>query len=210
MYMYVSTLRLSKEWWRGSTQERAKWIQPVMDLEPRMHFLKLYASMRWDSDLIVWLGSEDTGGILDFKYTLRSKLSGIVKESFSLFSIYEPSPYTRMPGEVPREQTKYFIAYPMKKDVEWYLLNFEERQKVMAEHIGMARSHPEGKGIKSYTTYAFGIGDYEFVVMYETDSLVAWSHVTEKLREARARKWITKEDPILVGETSDVYLKKLA
>jgi Uncharacterized conserved protein, COG3253 len=70
----------------------------------------------------------------------------------------------------------------------------------MAEHIGMARSHPESGQIRSYTTYSFGLGDQEYVVLYEASSLTAWSHVTEKLREAKARKWIVKEEPILVGE----------
>ncbi|MEM3794787.1 MAG: chlorite dismutase family protein, partial [Thermoprotei archaeon] len=63
----------------------------------------------------------------------------------------------------------------------------------------IARTHPESKGIKSYTTYSYGLGDHEFVVMYEVDSLAAWSHVTAKLREAKARKWIVNEEPILVG-----------
>ena len=58
---------------------------------------------------------------------------------------------------------------------------------------------PNNKDILSYTTYSFGIGDQEFVVIYETDSLYSWMKVTEKLREVEARKWIIKETPILTG-----------
>ncbi|WP_162509407.1 chlorite dismutase family protein [Thermogymnomonas acidicola] len=87
----------------------------------------------------------------------------------------------------------------MSKTPDWYLIGFEERKEILQEHIRMAVQHPENKDIRSYTTYSFGIGDQEFVVMYETDSLLNWSHVTEKLREARARKWIVKETPIFLG-----------
>ncbi len=69
----------------------------------------------------------------------------------------------------------------------------------MAEHIGMALADPEGRSVRSYTTYSYGLGDQEFVVLYETESLAAWSHATKKLREARARKWIVNETPIIVG-----------
>ncbi|MEM3676359.1 MAG: chlorite dismutase family protein, partial [Thermoplasmataceae archaeon] len=88
---------------------------------------------------------------------------------------------------------------PMSKTPDWYLIDFEERKKIMAEHIGMAASHPEARQIRSYTTYSYGLGDQEFVVLYEVDSLLKWSHVTAKLREATARKWTAKEEPIFVG-----------
>ncbi|MBW9142061.1 MAG: chlorite dismutase family protein, partial [Candidatus Aramenus sp.] len=71
---------------------------------------------------------------------------------------------------------------------------------IMREHIEIARTHPKNDGIRSYTTYSFGVADYEFVVIYEAPSLTNWIEVVEKLREAKARKWVTKEEPILVGE----------
>ncbi len=101
------------------------------------------------------------------------------------------------------EPLKYFVAYPMKKSVDWYLLPFDEREKIMMEHINIAKNHPKNNGIRSYTTYSFGIGDYEFVVIYEIPNLSDWVEVVEKLREAKARKWITKEEPLLVGELKD-------
>jgi chlorite dismutase len=91
----------------------------------------------------------------------------------------------------------------MIKDPTWYLEPSEDRKRIMSEHISMAVNDPENSDIRSYTTYSYGIGDQEFIVMYETDSLTDWSHVTQRLREAKQRKWITKEYPIFVGIYQD-------
>jgi chlorite dismutase len=87
----------------------------------------------------------------------------------------------------------------MSKSNDWYLLPYEKRKEVMDEHIKVAMTDENNKDILSYTTYSFGIGDQEFVVLYETDDLYSWMKVTQRLREVEARKWITKETPIFTG-----------
>lgn len=216
VFMYVSSIKLSANWWVEAKEERRKIIGEIEELESKFKSslisLKRYISLRFDSDIIYWLSSFDTSPIIDFRYNLLSILRNLASESFSMFSIYKPSPYTKgnfsIESALSLEPLRYFIAYPMKKSVDWYLLPLEEREKIMGEHIRIARTHPKNKGIRSYTTYSFGIGDYEFVVIYEAPSLPEWVEVTEALREAKARKWVTKEEPILVGELKglDVFL----
>jgi len=215
-YMYISSIKLSSKWWSLSKEERRKIIDNIESLESNFKnsliSLKRYVSLRYDNDVIYWISSFETSRIIDFKYTLLSVLRDLGEETFSMFSIYKPSPYTRGNFDIRSvlnlEPLRYFIAYPMKKDVEWYLLPFEEREKIMKEHIEIAKNHPKNKGIRSYTTYSFGIGDFEFVVIYEAPSIEDWVEVVEALREAKARKWVTKEEPILVGELKglDVFL----
>lgn len=215
-YMYISSIKLSSKWWSLSKEERRKIIDNIESLESNFKnsliSLKRYISLRYDSDVIYWISSFETSRIIDFKYALLSILHDLGEESFSMFSIYKPSPYTKGNFDIKSvlnlEPLKYFIAYPMKKDVEWYLLPFEEREKIMKEHIEIAKNHPKNKGIRSYTTYSFGIGDFEFVVIYEAPSIEDWVEVVEALREAKARKWVSKEEPILVGELKglDVFL----
>ncbi len=169
--------------------------------------LKRYRTLRAESDLMIWTASEDP----DTLFSVKERLSvgyGAYLNPVNLFvSLYEHSPYLNkgvtLRDTLNMEPLKYFVAYPMSKTPEWYLIPFEERKKIMADHIGMAASHPESRGIRSFTTYSYGLGDQEFVVMYETDSLTAWSHVTGKLREAEARKWIVQETPIIVGRYID-------
>ncbi|BBG22768.1 chlorite dismutase family protein [Sulfuracidifex tepidarius] len=211
--MYVMSLKLDNSWWSKSKEERASLINGLEEteksLKTRLISIKRFVSMRWKSDLLYWLSSEDTSSLNDAKFSLISSLRGNASENYSMISVFRPSPYemgkdmdVRKILDLP--QLKYFVAYPMKKSPEWYLLNFEERRDIMMEHIKMAKTHPKNEGIRSYTTYSFGIQDDEFVVLYEMPSLSDWTVVVEKLREAKARKWITNEEPILVGETAEL------
>ncbi|MCY0858812.1 MAG: chlorite dismutase family protein [Sulfolobaceae archaeon] len=217
-YMYISTIKLSQSWWNLSIEEKRKILTSLEEAEGEIRkdaiSLKRYISLRSDYDIIYWLSSFDTTIIPELRYAILSSFREHGNENYSMLSIYKPSPYVQsknfdIKAFLSTEPLRYFIAYPMKKSVDWYLLPYNERKQIMDEHIKMAMTHPKNRGIRSYTTYSFGIGDYEFVVIYEAPSLSDWVDVVEALREAKARKWITKEEPILVGENEglEVLLK---
>ncbi len=207
VYMMVLAYRLQPAWWSGDSILRGRIAsrlrKSIEDGTPGPLFFRAYKSMQWDCDLLFWCASREPEQLADIKLKMNSAFVGVANPTHSLLSLFEESPYIKAGGDLTegfkREPLRYFVAYPMSKSADWYQLDYEERKKIMAEHIGIARSHPEGKGIRSYTTYSYGLGDHEFVVMYETDSLTAWSHVTGALREARARKWIINETPLHLG-----------
>jgi chlorite dismutase len=87
----------------------------------------------------------------------------------------------------------------MSKDPSWYLLPEAERKSIIAAHVKIAIESSNNYGVISYTTESFGIGDWEFVVIYELRNIAKWVAVTEELRHAEARKWIRNETPILTG-----------
>ena len=213
IYTYVLTYRFRHDFFRASPDERDSLLASVNscfnEWSRKLINLRMYRSIRYDCDIIFWLSSHDPSDIAGFRESLNYAFSGMADPAYSMFSLYEHSPY--MKGGRKLEDTlrfqpkKYFVAYPMSKTPDWYLIDYEERKRILAEHIGMASSHPENQDIRSYTTYSYGLGDQEFVVLYETDSLLQWSHVTAKLREAAARKWIIKEEPIFIGLLSEPF-----
>lgn len=213
IYVSVFTYRFNTGFWEAGLQEQDNVFQRIASaldkIREKVVSLRTYRSLRHDCDLIVWLSATSPEDIANFKESMGRALSGTAEAAFSMLSLYEHSPYLKAGGELAdtlkQEPLKYFVAYPMNKDPEWYLVDPAERKAIMAEHIGMATSNPENRDIRSYTTYSYGIGDQEFVVMYETDSIAQWSHVTAKLREAKQRKWVTKEEPIFVGVLSEPY-----
>ncbi|BFH72552.1 chlorite dismutase family protein [Sulfurisphaera javensis] len=216
VYMTVNMFKFSHEWWKLGKEEKKKIISKIdemeKDYEKKIISLKRFISLRYDGDIIYWLSDFNTTPLNEFRYDLLS--TSYLEEKISLFSVFKESPYTMggnkdLSSFLKIPPLKYFVAYPMKKSPDWYLLPFNERKDIMAEHIKIARTHPDNEGIRSYTTYSFGIGDYEFVVIYEIPDLYRWTNVVEKLREAKARKWITLEEPILVGELGalDIFVK---
>ncbi|AAY79442.1 chlorite dismutase family protein [Sulfolobus acidocaldarius] len=218
VYMYVIQAKFNNEWWSTSLQTRRNILNRIEELEARskndLVALKRFISLRYDGHLLYWVSDFDTSKLNNLRYSLISSGEGFLEEKLTLFSYFKPSPYIggsadKLASYLRLEPLRYFIAYPMKKSPEWYLLPFEERKEIMDEHIEIAKTHPDNQGIRSYTTYSFGIADYEFVVIYEAPDLSKWINVVERLREAKARKWVVSEEPILVGEIGslDIFLK---
>ncbi len=206
IFSAILTISVSKEGYsvgeNGIGYARGMIEKAMKKLSPEIIHLKIFTSLRFDCDLLLWFSFHDPGVIPRVKEGILE--TGLVAGFPHYYlSLYEDSPYTKegtsLEDTLKRPSLRYLIAYPMTKTNDWYLLPYDARKKIMAEHIGMAVSHKENKDVRSYTTYSFGISDQEFVVIYETDSLTSWSHVTAKLREAEARKWINLETPILVG-----------
>ncbi|MEM0139387.1 MAG: chlorite dismutase family protein [Ferroplasma sp.] len=207
IYTYVLAYKLNGKFWSMSDYDKNNMNETLMEFienyRKNLISIKYYKSIRHDNDILFWAASELPENLEKLKEGLNTVFGIYGKSTYSMFSLYEHSPYVNtsnsLEDTLKAEPRKYFVAYPMSKDREWYLINYEERKKILAGHIGVARGDKESPGILSYTTYSFGLGDQEFVVLYEMDDLSAWSHVTEKLREVIARKWIINEAPIFVG-----------
>lgn len=175
---------------------------PCSKISELKHF-SLYRSLRGDCDIIGWASSDTPEALQQMLESVKMITGNRGSIVHSFLSIYQRSPYLKnslnIEKQINESNRKYLIAYPMSKSNDWYLLPYENKKRIMDEHIKTAMTDPNNKDILSYTTYCFGLGDQEFVVIYETDDLYSWMKVTEKLREVEARKWIIKESPILVG-----------
>ena len=200
LYMLIFSL---KELRRNHMTQRLQDKKATLSKESGLAHFNIYHSLRGDCDLVGWVSANDPTQIEHFLRSMKDLLENNGEIVHSFMSIYQRSPYLKnslkIEEQILESKRKFIIAYPMSKSNEWYLLPYEERKRIMDEHIKVAITDPNNKDILSYTTYSFGIGDQEFVVIYETDSLYLWMKVTEKLREVEARKWIIKETPILTG-----------
>ena len=214
IYINVLAYRFSPDFWSAGDVQQNVFFKDMglffEDSRKKLVSLRTYRSLRHDCDIILWLSSFEPSDLAAFREGLNRKMGMFGQCTYSMLSLYEHSPYLKagqkLSDTLNLAPLKYFITYPMNKDPEWYLVDPGERKTIMSEHIAMATTHPENRDIRSYTTYSYGISDQEFVVMYETDSLSQWSHVTARLREARQRKWVTKEYPIFAGILSEPFL----
>jgi chlorite dismutase len=90
---------------------------------------------------------------------------------------------------------KYVIVYPFVKTREWYLLPFEQRKKMMEEHIAVGRKFPQ---IRLNTTYSFGIDDQDFMLAFETPDLISFQELIMQLRETEVSRYIERDTPMIV------------
>jgi len=171
----------------------------------KLGFSKAYMALSGDVHAIGWHASMEAEDLLELR---ERALEEGLEERYWWPGVYKESPYARgyKASEIldlitRAEGLPWLIAYPMKKSPEWYLIPLEERRRIMGEHIRIARESSSLAGsVRSYTTYAFGLASYEFLVIYEVSDIAGWIDVVEKLRLAEARKWVIMEEPVLAGK----------
>ena len=122
-----------------------------------------------------------------------------VKESF--LGLIQPSQYVKKP--TPQEQSlfsgersRYLVVYPFTKSADWYLLDREERQRIMNEHMKAGHGFPE---VRQLLANSFGLDDMDFLVAYETDDLLRFSELVRALRATESRRSTVRDTPILTG-----------
>jgi chlorite dismutase len=162
-----------------------------------------FFSIKYNADLILFNIAGSYELLFSFKDELAAVSNKVLTETYSYFSVYEHpnAGYLKEDSE-----TKYLVAYPVKKDPAWYLLDKNEQERITKEHVNMAVNDPNNSKIRSYTTYSFAVDDFEFLVLYEVASLPEWMRVARNLRNAEARKWITVESPVFIGEKAGLLI----
>lgn len=155
--------------------------------------------LREDTDFMLWMISDS----IEKTQVMTSKIYSTVlgkylTPSYVFLSAARPSVYAAKvtPGFMTDEQpSKYCIVYPFVKSREWYLMQLEERKKMMEEHIAVGRKFPQ---IRLNTTYSFGLDDQDFMLAFETADLMAFQELIMQLRETRVSKYIVRDTPMIV------------
>jgi len=194
------------------------------------------AGLRPDADLALWLHGPSLDAAQDLAVALRKTgLGGYLENVYAYTGVAPQSRYAPehrpafVKGEPPRT---YLSFYPFTKTKEWYLMPFEQRRRMMAEHGRMGVKHSalpevriplddEGDGgtavavaeappaaptglVLTNTVHAFGLGDYEFVVAFESEDPAAIARMVEDLRAAEVRVYTAIDTPIFLGRRKTV------
>ena len=99
-----------------------------------------------------------------------------------------------MQGIPPKD---YLCFYPFIRTPEYYLLSPDERREVIEEHGEIG--HQFVPAILTNGVYAFGLGDFEWLLSFETDDLAVLVDAVRALRASRARLYTKYEWPFIVG-----------
>jgi chlorite dismutase len=170
---------------------------PGLGIEARPY---LTAGFRTDCDFFLWLIAKDPSVFPTFVTSLwGTDLGRHLVASHAFLGVTKPSPY--LPGHLqhfergPATDTYCFI-YPFTKTHEWYQLPMEKRRDIMKVHNEIGHQFP---GVKINTTYQFGIGDYDFMLAFETSDFTEFSNLVQRLRETEARPYTVTDIPLIPG-----------
>src|SRR2546425_5434327 len=89
--------------------------------------------------------------------------------------------------------SNYLFVYPFTKKREWYSIPFEERRRIMKEHIQIGHKY---SSVTIHTSYCFGLDDYEFILSFETDHPEDFLNLVMDLRGSEASRYTAIETPI--------------
>ncbi len=163
------------------------------------------SALRADADVLVWWHS---GAIED----LQSAYNRFRKTAFgrrlvpvwSQTAVHRPAEFNKshVPAFLAEEQPRDFICvYPFVRSYEWYLLDPDERRRLLAEHGKMAREFPD---VRANTVASFALGDYEWILAFEADELHRIVDLMRHLRGSETRRHVREEVPFFTGRRRGV------
>ena len=183
----------------GKDEASREFLELLQAASKRMK-IRTYSTLglRHESEFMIWTISPSLENIQVLSSKIYTTILGKYIEPVATFlsltrrSIY--SNQVKRGFEMDQDPLQYVVVYPFIKSREWYLLPFEERKEMMEEHIKVGRKYPE---ILLNTTYSFGIGDQDFMLAFETNSLSRFQDLIIDLRETRVSRYIIKDTPMI-------------
>lgn len=191
--------KLHPTWEEAVTQFTAV----LNEVDPSVTIRGVYSSigLRADVDLILWVHADTLDKLSALAVQLDQTAIGRGLKRVDGYigtagmSQYDPTHGPAFIKGLPAK--RYLSVYPFIKTPEWYLIDYQERRKMMIEHGALAKPWPN---LQTNTVESFGIQDQEFIVALEDDNPKDIVDMVKKLRDAEVRVYTSLDTPIYLGE----------
>ncbi|MGO2096217.1 MAG: hydrogen peroxide-dependent heme synthase [Candidatus Microbacterium stercoravium] len=158
------------------------------------------SAMRAAADLMIWLHGPVAEDLQAATRRLRrTELLAPLVMSWSGMAVHRDSEFNKahIPGYLRGEHARdWLVVYPFVRSYDWYLLPDDERRKMLADH---GRKGAAFKSVVANTMPAFALGDYEWMLPMESDSLTDLVDMMRDLRYTDARLHVRDELPFHTG-----------
>jgi peroxiredoxin len=163
------------------------------------------SGLRADADLMVWWHSSDSEALQAAYHLFRRTAFGRRLEPvWSQMALHRPAEFNRshVPAFLADEEPKRHVCvYPFVRSYDWYLLEDDERRRLLAEHGQMAREYPD---VRANTVASFALGDYEWILAFEADQLDRIVDLMRHLRGSETRRHVREEVPFYTGALTPI------
>ena len=158
------------------------------------------SGLRADAELMVWWHAETADALQDAYHRFRRTAFGSrLAPVWSQLALHRPAEFNKshVPAFLAEEEPRaYVCVYPFVRSYEWYLLEEDERRRLLAEHGMMARDYPD---VRANTVSSFALGDYEWLLAFEADQLHRIVDLMRHLRGSETRRHVRAEVPFYTG-----------
>ena len=198
-FVRYTFFKTDPEWKRLSEQEsqasKTDFISALKKHEREIS-LRTYSLVgtRADTDFMLWTISDSLDKFQEFQSkTFGTSLGRFLNTPYSYLAMFQPSEYFGKARDPEPVGSKYLFVYPLTKKREWYGLPFEERRRIMKDHVQIGHKY---SSVTIHTAYSFGLDDYEFVLAFETDYPPDFLNLVMELRTSEASRYTAVETPI--------------
>jgi len=158
------------------------------------------SGLRADADLMIWLWGTSPEDLQAAVRRLRR--TGLLHELLPVWNgmgVHRDAEFNR--SHVPSfmrglDPKGWMTLYPFVRSYEWYLLPDDERRKMLADH---GRKGAAFTTVLANTVASFALGDYEWLLSFESDTLVDLVDLMRDLRQTEARRHVREEVPFFTG-----------
>lgn len=157
------------------------------------------------ADFMVWFYADSADKIQAAYRALRSsRLGQHLEPVWNAMSAHIPAEFDArhlpacLAGAAPRE---WLAVYPFVRTLDWYYLNPNRRRAMLREHGMNGRDYLD---VKVSTLAAFALGDYEWTLSLEADTLDRVMGVLRKQREVEARVYTRIDTPFYTGQRMEL------
>jgi hydrogen peroxide-dependent heme synthase len=161
---------------------------------------------RADADYMLWWVAPTSDDLQDLYVRFRRTMLGRRSEPvWSVMALHRPAEFNKshIPAYLADEEPRAYVSvYPFVRSYQWYLLDDDERRKLLAEHGMMAREYPD---VRSNTVPCFSLNDYEWILAFEADELYRLVDLMRHLRGSEARLHTRLEIPFYTGRRKPVH-----
>jgi len=199
--------RVRPEWRRLPAAERARGraaLTTVLEQPPEGLAVWTYSLMglKADTDFLLWSVARELEPISELHARVAgSPLGGYLDVSHAYLGMGRVSEYVGAraaggegsSGRRAASGRPYLFVYPFTKKRAWYALPFEERRRIMGEHLRIGHKY---RSVEIHTGYSFGLDDAEFVLAFEADDPGTFLDLVHDLRPSEASRYTELETPI--------------
>ncbi|MGN6742522.1 MAG: hydrogen peroxide-dependent heme synthase [Amnibacterium sp.] len=158
------------------------------------------SGLRADADLMLWLHGDDAAALqAALRRLRRTALLEPLRPRWNAMGVHRDAEFNRshVPGFLRGERARDWLAvYPFVRSYDWYVLDEADRSRMLADH---GRKGAAYRSVVANTVAAFALGDYEWVLPMESDSLTDIVDMMRALRATEARLHVREEVPFFTG-----------
>ncbi|RXZ73273.1 hydrogen peroxide-dependent heme synthase [Agromyces albus] len=158
------------------------------------------SGLRSDADVMLWLHGPTAEGLQwALRELRRARLLRALLPTWNAMGVHRDAEFNKahVPGFLRGVEPKgWLTVYPFVRSYDWYLLEPDERSRMLAEH---GRKGAAFRGVVANTVASFALGDYEWLLPLEADELTDLVDLMRDLRATDARMHVREEVPFFTG-----------